>query len=353
MNPIRTPKKHNIDDESITLLTVLMAAIILLLVITASYFIVVKSAEAPPISEDNGGTNTSVGSVADYPFRVNISVSTPNSDDSEIIEIDMNSEYAALVDVRDGKVIASKRSTTVIYPASMTKVMSLIVIAENLKSEAALNDKITITQDLYNRKVSEKHSGELNTVGEVLTVKDLIYAFILNSDGVAGIALAQYISGSEAAFVAQMNELATKMGLQNTNFINCTGIYHQYHYTTCQDMAIIMAYAMKNPFCANVLSTEAYRTTTNIYPGGVTFYHDLLVTKFEEMKDPKHPIYIKTTTVTITAGKTGWVGGESGYCLVSYAKGKDGLVYVLVTAKAPQKNQEVVDHQNIYNAYVK
>jgi D-alanyl-D-alanine carboxypeptidase (penicillin-binding protein 5/6) len=181
----------------------------------------------------------------------------------------------------------------------------------------------------------------------VLTVKDLRYAFVLKSDGMAGIALAQYISGSEAAFVEQMNELAAKMGLQNTNFINCTGIYHKYHYTTCQDMAIIMMYAMKNPFCANVLSTVSYRTTTNIYPDGIAFYHGLLVTKME------NECPINTKTVTLTAGKTGWIGEESGHCLVSYAKGKDGHVYVLVTAKAPQKNQDIVDHQNIYNAYVK
>ena len=112
-------------------------------------------------------------------------------------------------------------------------------------------------------------------------------------------------------------------------------------------MAMIMMYAMKNPFCAKVLSSLSYKTTTNIYPDGITFYHGLLVTKME------NDCPINTKTVTITAGKTGWIGEESGRCLVSYAKGKDGHVYVLVTAKAPQKNQEVLDHQNIYNAYVK
>ena len=276
-----------------------------------------------------------------------MSISTTNDEGSDLIKIEVNSEHAALIDVTDNKVIASAKSSTVIYPASMTKVMSLIVIAENLKSQASLDDKITITQEMYDRKVNEGHSGDLRTVGEVLTVKDLIYAFVLKSDGMAGIALAQYISGSEAAFVEQMNELAAKMGLQNTNFINCTGIYHKYHYTTCQDMAIIMMYAMKNPFCANVLSTVSYRTTTNIYPDGITFYHGLLVTKME------NECPINTKTVTITAGKTGWIGEESGHCLVSYATGKDGHVYVLVTAKAPQKNQDIGDHQNIYNAYVK
>jgi D-alanyl-D-alanine carboxypeptidase (penicillin-binding protein 5/6) len=349
MNSKNTPRRQNIDDESVNLLIVLITAIILLLIITATYFIVVKSAAQPQTPDESGTENTPAGTVADYPFRVNVSISAPSvDDDTKLIEKDfINSEFAALIDVTDNKVIASAKSSTVIYPASMTKVMSLIVIAENLKSQASLDDKITITQEMYDRKVNEGHSGDLRTVGEVLTVKDLIYAFVLKSDGMAGIALAQYISGSEAAFVEQMNELAAKMGLQNTNFINCTGIYHKYHYTTCQDMAIIMMYAMKNPFCANVLSTVSYRTTTNIYPDGIAFYHGLLVTKME------NECPINTKTVTITAGKTGWIGEESGHCLVSYAKGKDGHVYVLVTAKAPQKNQDIVDHQNIYNAYVK
>ena len=90
------------------------------------------------------------------------------------------------------------------------------------------------------------------------TVKDMIYNLMLKSDGIAAMALADYIAGSERAFVDLMNEKAAELGLEKTQFKNPTGIHEKYHLTTAKDMAIIMMYAMKNPFCADVLSALSY-----------------------------------------------------------------------------------------------
>jgi D-alanyl-D-alanine carboxypeptidase (penicillin-binding protein 5/6) len=135
------------------------------------------------------------------------------------------------------------------------------------------------------------------------------------------------------------------MGLEKTNFINCTGMHHEYHYTTCRDMATIMAYAMQNPLCAEILSRKVYKTTTSVYSSGITFYHDLLVTRFERQP-------VNFNSVEIVAGKTGWTGNDSGYCVVSYAKGDNGHSYILVTAGAQQKLSEIIDMATIYNQYV-
>jgi D-alanyl-D-alanine carboxypeptidase (penicillin-binding protein 5/6) len=320
-----------------------------MLTITAIY-LVVFNISSPEIGGEYESNNDAPASAeGDYPFRQDITVSLPAfAENSAAISADaVSSDFVALVDVTTGEIIASRKATSDIYPASMTKVMSLIVVFENLKNEDSLNDKITVTQEYYDRKVNEKHSGDLNTVGEELTVKDMIYAMILKSDGIAALALADYIAGSETAFVQMMNAKADEMGLESTSFTNCTGIHHKYHITSCQDMATIMMYAMQNTFCAEVLSAKSYRTTTNIHSDGLTFYHGVLVTKME------NECPIRLTSSTVTAGKSGWTGDDSGRCLVSFATGDNGHRYVLVTAKAVAKNDEIVDLGYILNTYVK
>lgn len=344
-------REISIDDASLNLLLVILVTVILLVAILASYFAITFSTrvETPIENEETEKEDKPASTDADYPFKVDgITIEFPDSADAKNTISDdlINSEKAILIDVTANEVVASRQGSQIIYPASMTKVMTLIVIAENLKSEDDLKDEITVTQEMYNRKVQEGHSGDFNTVGEVMTVEDAIYAFILNSDGMVGIGLADYIAGSESAFVKMMNEKAEEIGLENSLFQNCTGIYHKYHYSSCYDMAVIMAYAMKNPFCAKVISSEKYSTTTSKYTDGVTFYHDLLVTRFESCP-------VRFDSVEVLAGKTGYCGKESGYCVVSYAKGDNGHFYVLVTAKAEVKFEEIQDMPAIFNKYVK
>ena len=226
----------------------------------------------------------------------------------------------------------------------MTKIMTLIVVAENIKSESALDDVITVSKE-YNG-----NSGYGFKVGEKLTVKDLIYAAILQSDGVACLELADYIAGSEASFVKLMNEKAREMGLdeKSTLFQNCTGLHHSLHYTTCRDMAIIMAYAMKNPFCANVLTSIKYKPSDNFRPGeGSTFWHHLIHNRLSDGN-------IQPKKAEIIGGKTGFTESDtSGYCIAAYAKGKDGHFYISITAKAEGWDANVQDIINIFNEYVK
>jgi D-alanyl-D-alanine carboxypeptidase (penicillin-binding protein 5/6) len=223
----------------------------------------------------------------------------------------------------------------------MTKVMTLIVIAENLKSEASLNEVLTIE---YERGT---HSGYGLEVGEKLTVKDLIYAAILQSDGVACLTLADYIAGSEANFVQLMNEKAKEMGIgDSTLFQNCTGLHHKYHYSTCRDVAIMMAYAMKNPLCTSVLTSLKYTPSDNFRPSaGATFWHTFLHNQISDGN-------IQPKNAEIIGGKTGWTGNDSGYCIASYVKGDNGHYYVSVTAKAGSWQANVQDILNIFNEYV-
>ena len=353
MNSNKMKKEAVLDDKSFNYTLIILVAISLLIVFTLIYLIAFgASGKAQSSGKNESDIGASVNN--DYPYKLEITPVIPEYSETVTTLVaksdtsdGLYSEFAALVDMTTGEIIASKKAQKQIFPASMTKVMSLIVVYENLPNKDSLNDKITITKDMIDQKIREQLSGDLY-MEDVLTVKDMIYALMLKSDGIAAIGLAEYIAGSEAAFVDLMNQKAAEMGLKQTNFTNCTGIHSENHYTTCQEMAAIMMYAMQNPFCAEVMSAASYRTVTNAYPDGITFYHSLLVAKFEQELP-----YLDLKTVDVTAGKTGWTGKESGRCLVSYAVGENGHKYVLVTAKAPNKNEEVLDLEYIYNNYAK
>ena len=298
-------------------------------------------------SINNGELDTSSGHtehpvIENYPFKQDIELPLPEFKEGNNEISGINSANAVIYDVTDNEIVAYKKSQTIIYPASLTKVMTLIVVYENLPSEESLNDVLTINIP------RGEHSGYGFEMGEKLTVKDLIYAAILQSDGVACITLAEYIAGSEAKFVQMMNAKARELGLsENTTlFQNCSGLHHQYHYSTAYDMAVITAYAMKNTFCANVLTALSYKPSDNFRPGeGCTFWHGFLHNRLNDGS-------IQPTNATIKGGKTGWTGADSGYCITSFAQGKNGHTYVVVTAKAESWATAVDDTINIYKNYI-
>ncbi len=334
----------SIDDSSLRLLAAELIAAILIIAILATYLTIfmLNIPEGALQSEPQNSEKKE-----DHPFnKEGIVVELPSVDTAEHgIPADLiSSDKAILVDMTDNKIIASRQGSQIIYPASMTKVMTLIVIAENLKNEASLDEVLTITHE------RGENSGYGFKVGEKLTVKDLIYAAILQSDGVACLTLADYIAGSEANFVKLMNEKAREMGLseQSTLFQNCTGLHHQYHFSTCRDIAIIMAYAMENPFCSSVLTSIKYTPSDNFRPGeGCTFWNTFLHNRLSDgATQPKN--------AEIIGGKTGLTEkNTSGYCIVSYARGDNGHFYISVTAKAESWDANVMDIINIFNEYIK
>lgn len=337
--PRRIKKPVNLDDFSLTLITVIIIAIASIVLITAIYGIIfaLSNPEAPLIGND---VNVSV--TGDYPFKQDIELTLPEFKEGNNEISGINSTNAVIYDVTDNEIVAYKKSKSIIYPASLTKVMTLIVVYENLPSEDSLNDILTINIP------RGEHSGYGFEMGEKLTVKDLIYAAILQSDGVACITLAEYIAGSEAKFVQMMNAKARELGLSEstTLFQNCSGLHHQYHYSTAYDMAVITAYAMKNTFCANVLTALSYKPSSSFRPGdGCTFWHGLLHNRLNDGA-------IQPTNATIKGGKTGWTGKDSGYCITSLAQGKNGHTYVVVTAKAESWATAVDDTINIYKNYI-
>lgn len=262
----------------------------------------------------------------------------------------LSSTHAALASMSEGKLIAANGADEKIYPASITKVMTLIVAVEYLKDDAALQQTITISEDIVEAMAAEGASGMGLAPGEKLTVEALLYALMLKSDGVAACQLARHIAGTEEAFVALMNQKAKEMGLTSTHFENPTGLHHENHYSTCRELATIMGYAMNMSLCRRIMTEDAFDaecTTSN----GDTFpyhiYHNLLVTYFNQYKNLNPAM---AGTLKVIAGKTGYTP-ESKFCLATCSQAADGSYYVCVTVGADSYEDCIKAYQPIYVEY--
>lgn len=260
---------------------------------------------------------------------------------SDLVSEEVLSEYAVIIDAKTGKVIANRKGDAVIYPASMTKVMTLLVAVEHLENEESLNDIVTISSNDTNYAYSHDLSIVGYAIGEETTVKDLLYGTILPSGGDAAHALAVYTAGSEEAFADLMNEKCRELGISSTcHFTNCSGIYNDEHYCTLIDMAIIMKAAEENELCRQVLGERIYKTTsTPEHPDGIEI-SNWFIRRIED----------KDVHGKVLGAKTGFVN-ESGCNAVSYQESNDGGQYICVTVNAWSSWRAIYDHVAIYDIY--
>lgn len=349
----RKKNKSLITDSMLGALIAIIAVILAFAIILSVFLVAAKPFSGKEQDTNDPTTNSGTDSKNPYVQSIKLPAIAVTDSTKQISADSINSDFALVYNVTDNEVVASRKSETVMYPASMTKVMTLIVVMESIETEAEMNEVITIDEELYNTSASEKWSGFGFKAGETLTVKDLIYAMILQSDNIAAVSLARHVAGTEAAFVTLMNKKATEMGLSSktTLFQNCTGMHHSLHYTTCKDMTTIMYYAMNNTFCAEVLRAKSYTPSDNFRNGqGIKFWHSFLTTGNGSLQDGK----IQPNTAEIIAGKTGFTEKDtSGQCLVSYAKGKNGKDYIIVTGKAESYTLRLEDTLYLYNTYAK
>ncbi len=256
----------------------------------------------------------------------------------EMTDTDIQSPYIALLDVTDNEFIAGKQINTRIYPASMTKVMSLIIAVENIKD---LNETYKFGFDELNYLYIEQASVAGFSVDEEVKAKDLLYGLVLPSGADAAYGIARLAAGSQEAFVELMNEKCDELGLKNTHFCNPSGLHDENQYTTPAEMALIMKYAMSNEECAKVLGTYQYTTeATPQHPQGIS----LTSTMFSRMYGNE------VEGVTIKAGKTGYTD-QAHNCLVNYAV-KGDKEYVTVMAAAGNRWYVIFDGFKILERYL-
>ncbi|AKN34045.1 D-alanyl-D-alanine carboxypeptidase [Clostridium carboxidivorans P7] len=162
--------------------------------------------------------------------------------EDNLMKVDAKS--ALLMEPSNGKIIYEKNCHEKLAPASVTKVMTMLLTMENVDSgKIKLSDKVTISE---NAKKMGGSSMLLDT-GEVRTVEELIKGIGIASGNDAAVAMAEYLGGSEEGFVKLMNERAHKLGMKDTNFNNCTGLSSPGHVTTAYDIAIMSRELLKHP----------------------------------------------------------------------------------------------------------
>lgn len=253
-----------------------------------------------------------------------------------------NSQYAILIDLDSGNILAEKYARTRINPASMTKVLTALVAAEHVEN---LDDTFTMTLEITDYGYTNDCSSAGFEKDEVLSIRDLFYGTVLPSGADAAVGLAAYVSGSQDAFVELMNEKLDELGLSQTaHFTNCVGIYDENHYCTVYDMAMIMEAAMDNELCREVMSAHTYTTSkTAQHPEGI----DLSNWFLRRIED-------KDSGGEVICGKTGYVV-QSGSCAVSYAVDNNQKGYICVTAGAygGQSNWRCIyDHARLYKQFI-
>jgi len=157
-------------------------------------------------------------------------------------EIDVAAKHIIVQDHHSGKILYNKDSDSKIYPASMTKIMTAVIVFDLLKKgETSLDELVTISENAW-RMSQSGYSSMFIMVNDQISVEDLLKGIIIVSGNDACVALAEGISGSEKNFVLLMNEKAEEIGLENTNFNNASGINDPDNYSTVEDILILSRY---------------------------------------------------------------------------------------------------------------
>lgn len=240
---------------------------------------------------------------------------------SEInVDVNLHSSNAILVNLDTNKILLDKDSDEIIYPASLTKIMTVLVAIENIPN---LQEKILLPKSIFKNLYEENASMAGFLPNEEVTAEDLLYGSMLPSGADASIGLADYITGSESKFVKLMNEKAKQLGMKNTHFTNATGLHHPNHYTSVKDISILLQYALTNNTFRDIYTAERYSIkSTNLHPEGMTVTSRMF----------KNLNAIENTRGEIIGGKTGYTE-QAGLCLASLATIK-GEEYILVTVGA-------------------
>lgn len=253
------------------------------------------------------------------------------------------SKYAIVVDLDHNEVLAQKDAEVRMNPASMTKILTILVAAERVDLSRLDTDTFPVDADLAVYSYVNDFSSVGWVEGDAPTIRDLFYGCILPSGADAAVGLAEYTAGSQENFVKLMNDKCSQLGIgKTTHFTNCVGLFDANHYSTCHDMAVIMKAALENTFCREVLSAHTYTTKPMKESPEGEVLSNWFLRRIED----------KDTHGTVRSAKTGFVK-ESGCCAASYQIANSGAHTMVVTADTYSVWKCIYDHVALYALYDK
>lgn len=232
-----------------------------------------------------------------------------------------NCAAAILVDGDHGQVLYQHNGYERIYPASITKIMTSLVVLDALDNgEIGLDQQITASQQATTMPSDSSNANPPILAGEVLTIEQLLYCDLLPSANEACNILAEAVAGSNDAFVERMNAKAQALGMEDTHFTNPHGLHDPEHYTTAYDIYVMAQAAMQNELFRTIVSTPTYTIpATNLNGERVLHSTNGLLSNW----------YVMGNTYSKAIGiKTGSTG-EAGRCVAAAAQ-DDGRTYYCV-----------------------
>lgn len=310
------------------------------LLILGVIFLLVLPGKESDTAGDVQNTHSTADKVVDEDTAPVVNYYAEYTDETQEIAADIDSQGVIVINCETNKVVAARNAAEQCYPASTTKIMTVLTAVDYITD---YNDTFTFSYEITDPFYLENATVAGFADGEAITMTDMLYGAILPSGADATAGLAIKIAGSEEEFVKLMNQKARELGLRNTHFTNASGLFDKNHYTTPEDMAIIIREAMKNDVCRKILSTYQYTAAaTPQHPDGIP----LTSTLFSYMygTEPEGS--------DILGGKTGFVN-ESGYCIASFGKSDAGTEYVCVTLKGLSLWPTVYDQIDLYTRYAK
>lgn len=234
---------------------------------------------------------------------------------------EIQAQGAVLMDAATGNLLYSKEAETKFYPASITKLMTALLVAE----KCSLDDTVTFSKTA----VTNLESGAVTlglVEGDKLTVRQSLYGLLLKSANEVANGLAEHTAGSISKFADMMNARAKELGCTNTNFVNPNGLNNSNHYTTPHDMALIARAAFQNGTVSKIASTLSYQipATQKAAARTISLGHKMLY--------PNDARYYQG----VIGGKTGYTS-LAGNTLVTCAE-RDGvrLIAVIMKSKSTQ-----------------
>jgi D-alanyl-D-alanine carboxypeptidase (penicillin-binding protein 5/6) len=239
--------------------------------------------------------------------------------------IETSAESAILIDAETGKILYEKESHKELPPASVTKLMTLLVACEAVENgKAKLTDIVVASENACSLGGSQIYLEP----GEKFSLEEMLIAIAVGSANDACVAVAEFLYGAHEEFVAVMNQKAQELGLKNTKFMNAYGLPAEGHYTSAYDLAVMGREALKHPLILKLTSMKEY---------------DLRNGEFKLWNTNKLLWWYEGTE----GFKTGWTQ-EAKYCLASTVK-RDGLRLICVVMGVPQARGHFQESMKIYN----
>nr|WP_235910899.1 D-alanyl-D-alanine carboxypeptidase family protein [Heliobacterium mobile] len=237
-------------------------------------------------------------------------------------------DSAVLMDPTTGTVLFEKNPHKRVAPASVTKLMTMLIAVEALEQgRISLEDRVVTSQRAYEMGGSQIYLEP----GEEMSMKDLLASIAVQSANDACVAVAEHLSGSYEAFVEEMNKKAESLGLQNTHFANPHGLPAENHYTSAYDMATVAREALKYPKVREFFSIKHYKIRPDSAKPMLLDNHNKLLWWYPGSD----------------GFKTGWTS-EAKYCLVSTVE-REGLRFVAAVFGVPEIRGHFKESMKLYN----